>query len=768
MSDRGRKIWEFVKAQGAILAHLFLYDPWLEKILKMFGRMSWRKRAAVIGGVLASGLIIFLVLPGIAEAGLGAKILSEILNPVAASLAELLSLIGEAFNKVITGEIFNTIIGQPAVEIGWKATRDVANLAFVLILLGIGFATILRVPTYHIKKLIVPFIVALLLINFSKLICGVVTDFCRVIMLSFNAAIIGDNYSGSIAGSLGLSEWLHPAPDQTWESSYVQGLIILIIFIVALSFALLLLVLLMISRWISLIVLTIFSPLVYAAQILPTTKSFAKKWWQQFLQNAFYGPVAVFMVYLALQIVATSVGDLRQGVGGGPTGTGQQMMTWQTVVALIVACIILYKAVTMSRSMGIAGASAVINTGTKWGKKAGGAALGAALGGLGTVTGIKPAYQAISQRASAAWQARQKAQKEKRQESGVRMGLAVKTGMDRVRGRIPILRHETELQRRARAQQEQARTGREKKVAEDMQAGEKSEEYLDDKLKNGSKEEKLAAATEKAKRGTLDRTEYKKLTNHSGLSATGKAAMTDAMVASDPLADIEPTLLAMPGSATGAAEIKKLQTRLKKADLKKISTEALTTHPDSSRLVNAIAETRGKDGLTSIHKEMTSEADKTAFKDKIRDMSKVTGTGDAYQNIGAAHLAINKELAQGMNAPQLQEVIKKADMQDLGIAIAKGGLDIGPANPGMTTFKQEAIMRQVTPGKLKEVVNNAGSKGDDAVRIAKLAQGWDPVAMPTVTAVRAAPINPPTFSSQNKAALASMMTDPVLREMGKI
>lgn len=676
MSLAGQKIWAFVKAQGAFFARLFLDDPLYPKIKAFFCAPRWHKARLGLGISVAVVLLAALIVPNTCWAvpNLPTAIGSVVLA-VATAISTVLKFTGQAFNYVIGNEggasnPFQYIISTEAVKIGWTAVRDVCNLAFVLILLGIGFATILRVPAYHVKKLILPFIVALLLINFSKLICGVITDFCHVIMASFAAAMTGStNYSGAIAAAVGVGSWANPNPPTTADDGYswamVETYFIMCVFMIALILAFLMLIVLLVVRWITLIVLTIFSPIAYAARILPTTKDMAGKWWKQFLQNAFYGPVAVFMVYLALVIVTTSMGNLASQAGA----SGSQKLSFASLLSLIVALVILYKAVTMSRSMGIAGANAAIKSVTK---------------GVKGVMGAAAAP--VTDRLKAAWGARKSAIQAARKESGERLGTSAA-----VRGTI--------IGGRARAKSRQAqeayRTGQEKRTSEEMRPGDQSDEDLKKKLQSGSKQEQLAAGTELAKRGKLERKDYKKLSTMGGLSASGQAGLKDAMKASDPMGVID---------TAKAGWQEELHNTIKHADLKKLSPEALTKNSGSAELVEAIAHVRGKDGLTSIHKEMTSEADKTAFGRKLEEITKKgftdpTGTDqkgkDIYEHIAGASVAVNRVLPVGADKAQLAAVAKKADPKDLGIAMGKPG-----AISSLSPEHQEALGLALSASKM--------------------------------------------------------------------
>ncbi len=65
------------------------------------------------------------------------------------------------------------------VRIGWTIVRDITNMFFILALLVIAFATILRRETYGMKALLPKLIGIALLINFSLALAGVVIGFAN-------------------------------------------------------------------------------------------------------------------------------------------------------------------------------------------------------------------------------------------------------------------------------------------------------------------------------------------------------------------------------------------------------------------------------------------------------------------------------------------------------------------------------------------------------------------------------------------------------------
>ena len=102
-----------------------------------------------------------------------ATILSWLLYPIIWIITQLILVLFAIFQGVLT---YNDFINAAAVVKGWAIVRDLCNMFFILILLVIAFATILRVEGYDIKKMVPKLIIMAILINFSKTICGLIID----------------------------------------------------------------------------------------------------------------------------------------------------------------------------------------------------------------------------------------------------------------------------------------------------------------------------------------------------------------------------------------------------------------------------------------------------------------------------------------------------------------------------------------------------------------------------------------------------------------
>lgn len=72
---------------------------------------------------------------------------------------------------------------------GWRLVRDFVNIWFILILLFIAIGTILRIPSYQAKKLLLILILMALIVNFSMPISKLIIDVSNIISFQFLKAI---------------------------------------------------------------------------------------------------------------------------------------------------------------------------------------------------------------------------------------------------------------------------------------------------------------------------------------------------------------------------------------------------------------------------------------------------------------------------------------------------------------------------------------------------------------------------------------------------
>jgi hypothetical protein len=194
------------------------------------------------------------------------------------------------------------------IDIGWNFSKDFVNMLFILVLVFIGLATILKIRDYEAKKTLPLLIVIALLINFSGVIVGFIVDVGNILTNFFlqNTTIsnIGNvwdlawNYfSGSVKEIFGSFEDIFTELGDM-IGIIVYGIILLLFYIFA-NFVYFIIVFIFFSRILVLWILTILAPFAFAAYILPITRKWWSQWWQQLIQWSIIGIPIGFFLYLS-------------------------------------------------------------------------------------------------------------------------------------------------------------------------------------------------------------------------------------------------------------------------------------------------------------------------------------------------------------------------------------------------------------------------------------------------------------------------------------
>ena len=170
---------------------------------RILNKISKRNRIIIIISLICTGIWFITIQSALAQpnpaatqstlATIGSFVSTGVGAAVASVLGFIALLITSVVGLLITLVIqvlinvaqFNNIINVQAVSTGWVIVRDLCNMFFILILLVIAFAIILRVESYQWKKMLPKLLIMAVLINFSKTICGLIIDFAQVIMLTF-------------------------------------------------------------------------------------------------------------------------------------------------------------------------------------------------------------------------------------------------------------------------------------------------------------------------------------------------------------------------------------------------------------------------------------------------------------------------------------------------------------------------------------------------------------------------------------------------------
>ena len=243
-----------------------------------------------------------------AVTGLPLAVMSMVINIIVWVSGGIITLATDVLMKVAQ---YNNFSNEALVTEVWIMVRDLCNMFFILMLLIIAFATILRIPSYEMKKTLPKLVIMAVLINFSKTICALVIDFSQVLMLSFVSAFKG----GHLIDALGIKQMF--TIKQSWDyltpwgknnialfGTEVFGIVLLTIAtIVVVAFVAILMV-----RVITLWVLMMLSPIAFLLMAIPAGQKYASKWWSEFGKTVVVGPVIAFFLWLALVAANTEGG----------------------------------------------------------------------------------------------------------------------------------------------------------------------------------------------------------------------------------------------------------------------------------------------------------------------------------------------------------------------------------------------------------------------------------------------------------------------------
>ncbi len=276
---------------------------------------------------------------------------------------------------------------SPIVTIGWGITRDLANMFFILILLIISFATVLKIQSYTIKQLWWKVLVAAILINFSLVIAGFVIDFTQVLTTFFLNQITGGGRFGTItsklASNMQILNFYNPAtPESIGQGggqfvastvAAVVGIILTLVGLVITVFVFGAAAIFLIVRILYIWFLLILAPIVWMLWIIPATSKYFSQWWNNFIRWTFFAPIYVFMIYLSLSIFDIN-GKFNTGVfppgnsawttptpGLTTIGMPQAIFQWILVIAMMFGSLI------VAQKFGVAGANVATKTLKDWG-----------------------------------------------------------------------------------------------------------------------------------------------------------------------------------------------------------------------------------------------------------------------------------------------------------------------------------------------------------------------------------------------------------------
>ncbi len=268
------------------------------------------------------------------------------------SLNNLVFGMGSAINN---GPLGGTI------NIAWSLIRDICNLAFIFGFIYVGIRTILDPDHADTKRFVSRIIIGALLINFSLFFVKVIVDFANFTSFQIYTSLANGtgNISSTIIDMLGVvtfydvsnGEIIQKLADKPTFWFYAFGAIFLLIT----AFVFVAASILLIVRFVALILIMVFSPILFAATVFPQTAHFASDLWGKLVSYAFFAPV-----YLLLTLISLT---LLQGLNVRGSGSFSNLLASETLAAnqfgvVLNFCIIIFfmiASLTIARRMGIEG-----------------------------------------------------------------------------------------------------------------------------------------------------------------------------------------------------------------------------------------------------------------------------------------------------------------------------------------------------------------------------------------------------------------------------
>ncbi len=304
----------------------------------------------------------------------------------------ILWVAGTVFNWVIIRTVFQfaTYFGtSEGMLVAWGVLRDIANIGLLFGFVFMGIATILNTPNmegYSAKKALPRLIIFAVLLNFSLFatqgIIDVANGFASVFSSyagekcdsktsdaggesSEKCANVG--ISGKIIAASGITKL--PTAGEAMgvlERPYTTAtmLIMLSLLVTITAVVLFAAAIMLVIRVVVLSLLMVTSPIGFAGMAIPALNGIAKDWWHQLLNQSFFAPLYLLMVFISLKLVEglqTGGASVSDAITGNVTGGGTIAGNMQVLVVYAVVIGFMVASLMVAKKMGAAGAGFATN-----------------------------------------------------------------------------------------------------------------------------------------------------------------------------------------------------------------------------------------------------------------------------------------------------------------------------------------------------------------------------------------------------------------------
>ncbi|TSC59772.1 MAG: Uncharacterized protein LiPW15_792 [Parcubacteria group bacterium LiPW_15] len=294
--------------------------PWLKKFLVIFPLLFFF--VLILSAPSAHALFTI--------GDIGAKAVGTVLQ-IVSYMVTFIAGIAVAVISWAIGVVLNMSLGavnSPTVQGGYNVTLAIANLGFILGVIIVAIATILRNQTYGVKTLLYKVVVMAVLVNFGLVLAGGLINISNGFTQYFLDSITGGKgaasvlkFSDTMTGAFQPQSFLSPYSKADAEkgtadvaqefsvsgefykmlrpqAAFVMMLIAMVLIIITLAAFLVMLVI----RYVTLVILLILLPLAWMAWSFPYLSKHFQTWWSKFIQQILFPPVAIFFLWLALTV----------------------------------------------------------------------------------------------------------------------------------------------------------------------------------------------------------------------------------------------------------------------------------------------------------------------------------------------------------------------------------------------------------------------------------------------------------------------------------
>lgn len=308
----------------------------------------------------------------------------------------LLGVAGVVFNWVVIRTVFQFALyfgTSDGMLVAWGVIRDIANIALLFGFIFMGIATILNtqgMEGYTAKKALPRLIIFAVLLNFSLFATQAIIDVSNGFSSVFasyageqcdtttsstgvngqsneNCSNVG--ISGKIIGAAGLSKVFPSGFSNSFDKPYTYAvmLIILSLLVTVAAMVLFAAAIMLVIRVVVLSLLMVTSPIGFAGMAIPALQPIAKDWWHKLINQAFFAPIYLLMIFVSLKLVDglqegnTGIADALMGntasAGNSVATATTTAGNMQVIVVFIIVIGFMIAALMIAQKMGAYGAS---------------------------------------------------------------------------------------------------------------------------------------------------------------------------------------------------------------------------------------------------------------------------------------------------------------------------------------------------------------------------------------------------------------------------